>query len=207
MTDDEANTTDDATRLLDALAEVGVERLTELAEEGTVALETRMQDSVDGPDGETRYHLFEDRLPTDRYHESARVVTKAVLEASPREPAEIDVTGVAAFLRRRDEAAVETLLENGVSYVETEYNDGTLEGRCEATPRVVAAVLSLYGSGLIHAHVLDDEGDAITARFDDTLQYYWLPEGTREEVRARLDPTLSSAIVTDEEVEQIADED
>lgn len=202
---DETDSTEGATRLLDALDAMGMAELTESVEAGLAALETNTDEPIDGPNDETRYLLYGDRLPADRYHEFARTVTGAVLEASPRDVAEVEVTGVAEFLRRRDEAAVETLLGNGLSYVETEYNDGTLEGRCEATRHVVAALLSLYGSGLVHAHFLDGEEDAIAARFDDTLQYYWLPEGARERVRERLGPALSSAVVTDEALERILD--
>ena len=98
-------------------------------------------------------------------------------------------------------------MDSGVSYVESEYNDGTIEGRCVATPDVVEAVLSLYIPGLIHTYFLDSEGEAIAARFDDTLQYYWLPEATYRQLGERLKPDLFSAVITLEELEQIIEKE
>ncbi|MDS0279836.1 hypothetical protein NDI85_18785 [Halomicroarcula sp. S1AR25-4] len=160
-------------------------------------------ETVDGPDDETRYILHEDRLPSDRYHELARTITEAVLDVSPREVATVGVQGIGDFLRDRDEEAVKTLLESGVSYVESEHNDGTIEGQCVATPDVVEAVLSLHIPGLIQAYFIDNEGEAIAARFDDTIQYYWLPEAAYRQLGKRLKSDLFSAVITHEELEQI----
>jgi len=90
-----------------------------------------------------------------------------------------------------------------MSYVKNEYNDGTIEGRCAATPDVVEAVLSLYISGLIHGYFLDSEGEATAARFDDTLQYYWLSETAYRQRGERLNPDLFSAVITHKQLEQI----
>jgi len=160
-------------------------------------------ESVDGPDDEMKYILHKDGLPSDRYHELARTITEAVLDVNPRKVATVGVQGIDEFLRNRNEEAVKTLLESEISYVESEYNDGTIEGRCAATPDVVEAVLSLYIPGLTHAYFLDSEGEAIAARFDDTLQYYWLSERTYRQLGERLNPDLFSAVMTQKELEQI----
>lgn len=160
-------------------------------------------ETIDGPDDETRYILYRDRVPSGHYHELARTITEAVLKASPRDIARVGVQGIDDLLRARDEQAVETLLGNGISYIETAYNDGSIEGRCAATPTVVEAVLSLYIPGLMQAYFLDREGRAIAARFDDTVQYYWLSDDAYQQCGEQLESDLFSAIVTDEELEQI----
>lgn len=192
-------------RLAEVLGEVDADELEEAIKAGmeTIKKEDSFHESVDGPDDETKYILHEDGLPSNRYHELARTITEAVLDVSPREVATVGVQGIDDFLRNRDEEAVKTLLESGVSYVESEHNDGTLEGRCVATQDVVEAVLSLHIPGLIHAYFLDSEGKAIAARFDDTLQYYWLLEAAYRQLGERLKPDLFSAVITLEELEQI----
>lgn len=147
--------------------------------------------------------LHKDGLPSDRYHELARTITEAVLDVNPRKVATVGVQGIDKFLRNRNEEAVKTLLESEISYVESDYNDGTVEERCAATPDVVKAVLSLYVPGLTHAYFLDSEGEAIAARFDDTLQYYWLSERAYRQLGERLNPDLFSAVMTQKELEQI----
>jgi hypothetical protein len=180
------------------LAEVDANELEEAIKAGMDNLKKAngFHESVDGPDDETKYILHKDGLPSDRYHELARTITEAVLDVSPREVATVGVQGIDDFLRDRNEEAVETLLESGVSYVESEYNDGTIEGQCAATLDVVEAVLSLYTPGLIHAYFSDSEGKAIAARFDDTLQYYWLPKDVYRQLGERLNPDLFSAVIT-----------
>ena len=165
-------------RLAQVLGEVDMDELEEAikARMETIKKAGGFHESVDGPDDETKYILHKDGLPSDRYHELARMITEAVLDVNPRKVATVGVQGIDEFLRNRNEEAVKTLLESEISYVESEYNDGTIEGRCAATPDVVEAVLSLYIPGLTHAYFLDSEGEAIAARFDDTLQYYWLSE-------------------------------
>ena len=144
---------DESERITKVREIVGSDELVESIKKGVNALKEsgRAQETVDGPDDETRYILYRNRLPADRYHELARTTTEAVLKVSPRAVTGVEVQGIDAFLRNRDEVAVETLLDGGVSYVESEYNDGTIEGRCTATPDVVEAVLSLYMPGLNHA--------------------------------------------------------
>ena len=192
-------------RLAEVLGEVDMDELEEAikAGMGTIKKADSFHESVDGPDDETNYILHKDGLPSDRYHELARTITEAVLEVSPRKVATVGVQGIDEFLRNRDEEAVKTLLEGEISYVENEYNDGTIEGRCAATPDVVEAVLSLYIPGLVHAYFLDSEGEAIAARFDDTLQYYWLSERAYRQLGERLNPDLFSAVMTQKELEQI----
>lgn len=160
-------------------------------------------ETIGGPSDETKYILSKDRLPPGHYHELARTITEIVLEVSPREVAEIEVEGIDDLLRDRDERAVETLLENGISYVETECNDGTIEGRCSATPTGIEAVLSLYFPGLMQAYFLDSDGKVIAARFEDTLQYYWLPEAAYQRLGEQLESDLFSAVVTEKELEQL----
>ena len=185
-------------RLAEVLGGVDADEL-----EGAIKKTDGFHGSVDGPDNETKYILHKERIPSDRYHELARTTTEVVLDVSPREVAAVGVRGIDDFLRDRNEEAVKTLLESGVSYVESEYNDGTIEGRCAATQDVVEAVLSLYIPGLIHAYFLDSEGEAIAARFDDTLQYYWLPETAYRQLGERLNPDPFSAVITQKELEQI----
>ena len=192
-------------RITKVLEEVDVDQLAESIKGGMKALKgaENTHETIDGPDDETKYILYKDRLPSDRYHELARTVTEVVLEVSPREVDSIGVEGIDDLLRDLDEDAVEGLLENGISYVETKYNDGTIEGQCAATPNIVEAVLSLYFPGLMQAYFLDSDGKAIAARFDDTLQYYWLPETAYQRLGEQLESDLFLAVVTDEELEQI----
>ena len=192
-------------RLAKILREVDANELEEAIKAGMEATKKAdgFHESVDGPDNETKYILHKDGFPSDRYHEFARTITEAVLDVSPRKVATIGVQGIDDFLRDRNQEAVKTLLESGVSYVESEYNDGTIQGRCAATQDVVEAVLSLYIPGLIHAYFLDSEGKAVAARFDDTFQYYWLPEAAYRQLGERLNPDPFSAVITPEELEQI----
>jgi hypothetical protein len=191
--------------LAQVLGEVDMDELEEAikARMETTKKASGFHESVDGPDDETKYILHKDGLPSDRYHELARMITEAVLDVNPRKVATVGVQGIDEFLRNRNEEAVKTLLESEISYVESEYNDGTIEGRCAATPDVVEAVLSLYIPGLTHAYFLDSEGEAIAARFDDTLQYYWLSERAYRQLGERLNPDLFSAVMTQKELEQI----
>lgn len=76
-------------------------------------------------------------------------------------------------------------------------------GRCSAIPGVVEAVLTLYMLGIWEAHFFDNEGKAIAARFDDTIQHYWLPESAYRQLGERLDPALFSTVVTKDELKQI----
>lgn len=189
----------------EVLGKVDMDELEEAIKAGIETIEKAdgFHESVDGPDDETKYILHKDGLPSDRYHELARTITEAVLDVSPRKVASVGVQGIDEFLRNQNEEAVKTLLESDVSYVENEYNDGTIEGRCAATPDVIKAVLSLYTPGLIHAYFLDSEGEAIAARFDDTLQHYWLSETAYRQLGERLNPDLFSAVITQKELEQI----
>jgi len=189
----------------EVLGKVDMDELEEAIKAGieTIKKADGFHESVDGPDDETKYILHKDGLPSDRYHELARTITEAVLDVSPRKVASVGVQGIDEFLRNQNEEAVKTLLESEVSYVENEYNDGTIEGRCAATPDVIKAVLSLYTPGLIHAYFLDSEGEAIAARFDDTLQHYWLSETAYRQLGERLNPDLFSAVITQKELEQI----
>ena len=189
----------------EVLGKVDMDELEEAIKAGIETIEKAdgFHESVDGPDDETEYILHKDGLPSDRYHELARTITEAVLDVSPRKVASVGVQGIDEFLRNQNEEAVKTLLESEVSYVENEYNDGTIEGRCAATPDVIKAVLSLYTPGLIHAYFLDSEGEAIAARFDDTLQHYWLSENAYRQLGERLNPDLFSAVITQKELEQI----
>ncbi|ELZ84990.1 hypothetical protein C453_10430 [Haloferax elongans ATCC BAA-1513] len=195
---DERDDTDDAKQLQDALEKVDFDELTDSLAEGihrAIEMDEDVESGPKGPANESEYVLHQDRLPSDRYHELARIVTKEVLSVSPRAVAEVEVGGIADFLRNRDETAVETLLENGASYVESATNDGTIEGRCSANPGVVEAVLTVYMPGLWQAHFLDAEGEAIAARYDDRVQHYWLPEPAYAELGERLDSDLFSAVV------------
>ena len=192
-------------QLAEILAKVDMGELEEAVKAGMETIEKAdgFHESVDRPDDETNYILHKDGLPSDRYHELARTVTEAVLDVSSRKVVTVGVQGIDEFLQNRNEEAVKTLLESEISYVESEYNDGTIEGRCAATPDVVEAVLSLYIPGLTHAYFLDSEGEAIAARYDDTLQYYWLSERAYRQLGEQLNPDLFSAVMTQKELEQI----
>ncbi|UVE49841.1 hypothetical protein KU306_13095 [Haloferax larsenii] len=189
---------DGAKQLQDALDKVDFDELTDSLAEGihrAIEMDEDVESGPKGPANETEYVLHQDRLPSDRYHELARTVTKEVLSVSPRTVAEVEVGGIADFLRNRDEAAVETLLENGASLVESATNDGTIEGRCSANSGVVEAVLTFYMPGFWQAWFLDADGKAIAARYDDRIQHYWLPEPGYAELGERLDSDLFSAVV------------
>lgn len=145
---------------------------------------------VDGPDEETRYWLERSRLPRAEFQAAARRVTAAVLAVTPRSPATVRLLGIEPLLRDRDTAAVETLTDAGVAA------DGdSLCGECPATEPVVEATLQLYVDGLVHAHTLDVDGNAITARYDGYQHQYWLPADTTGRLRRRLDPPLADAVV------------
>jgi len=73
--------------------------------------------------------------------------------------------------------------------------------RCD--PRCSRSRAVVVYSGLTHAYFLDSEGEAIAARFDDTLQYYWLSERAYRQLGERLNPDLFSAVMTQKELEQI----
>lgn len=145
---------------------------------------------VDGPGEETAYRLARGRLRSDGVQSAARRVTATALAVSPRSPATARLLGIEPFLVDRDANAVETLRDAGVAV------DGdSLRGDCPATEAVVEATLRLFDDGLIHAHVLDADGDAITARYDGSHHHFWLPSGAGDRLRARLDAALADAVV------------
>jgi len=117
-------------RLAQVLGEVDMDELEKAikARMETIKKAGGFHESVDGPDDEMKYILHKDGLPSDRYHELARTITEAVLDVNPRKVATVGVQGIDEFLRNRNEEAVKTLLESEISYVESEYNDGTIEG-------------------------------------------------------------------------------
>lgn len=158
--------------------------------------------AVHGPPDETEYYLDDRRVDRDRYHDVARSVTRRVLEASPRRVSEVRLMGTVLVLRGVDDEALERLGESGFAVT-----DEQLDGRRPATETVIEAVLSLYAPGLHHAHFFDGDGLGIAARYDDTMQHYWLPAPEMQEVRADLDPDVSAAVVErDEWVNQVDEE-
>jgi|AntRauTorcE11898_2_1112593.scaffolds.fasta_scaffold04732_6 hypothetical protein len=159
--------------------------------------------SVEGPPDETEYYLYEDYLPSEQYDEIARRVTAAVLEVSPRAVAEIRVWGIMEWLRETDEEAVDTLIDGGITYEESSFDLGTLRGRCSATPAIIEAVLSLYNPGLWHAHFFDEKGFGISARYDDSLQHYWLPKSAFFRLNEKLEPEVHTALVTMDKLDEL----
>lgn len=150
--------------------------------------------SVNGPLEEREYYLDKHRLDQSHYHDIARSITQHVLEASPRRVSEIRLMGTLPLLRGVDGEALETLREVGFTVA-----DEQLDGRVASSEAVIKAVLSLYAPGLHHAHFFDSDGYGIAARYDDTLQHYWLPEATSREVREELDSKTSAAFVSKDE--------
>ena len=191
---DTAADTDDDDALavaLGLLGELDTETLADHAATALAGLDSEADRSVDGPATETALRLARDRVPRDDYQAVAREVTAAVLATSPRDPATVRLLGVESLCRAADDGAVETLTASGVAA------DGdSLVGDCPATDATVAATLSLYVDGLIHAHFLDADGDAVAARHDGTLQRYWLPADAVDGLHDRLDPAVADAVVT-----------
>lgn len=146
--------------------------------------------AVHGPPDETEYYFDHRRVERDRYHDVARSITRRVLEVGPRRVSEIRLMGTVTVLRGVDDEALETLREAGLTVT-----DEQLDGRVTSSEAVREAVLSLYAPGLHHAHFFDSDGHGIAARYDNTLQHYWLPTSKIQEVRGELDSDVSTALV------------
>ena len=157
-----------------------------------------------GPPDENEYYLERDRLDSDEYHDIARETTQKVLTACPRNATKVRVRGEPDLLREYvNEAAVELLADAGATVTGRKAGIGPLTVSTEqlraclsATPEVVEAVLSLFSDPLWHAHFFDEKEQGIAARYDGTMQHYWLPEQTYETLAKDLSEDVTDAIVT-----------
>lgn len=156
--------------------------------------------SVSGPPDEEEYYLSQRRVRRDDYHDVARSVTRRVLDVSPRRVSEVRVAGTVTVLEGANDIALETLREAGFTV-----SDEQLDGKVASSGRVIDAVLSLYAPGLHHAHFLDSDGYGIAARYDDTLQHYWLPAAAYGELRRELDSDVSDALFPIGEFRELMD--
>ena len=158
--------------------------------------------SVAGPPKETEYYLYQPRVERDKYHDVACSITRCVLDISSRRASEIRVMGTIPVLKAAsvDEEALSTLCEAGFTVT-----DEQLDGRVASSEEAVDAVLSLYGPGLHHAHFFDSDGYGIAARYDDTLQHYWLPASAYPELKEAVEPDVHTALLTIDELEEITE--
>jgi hypothetical protein len=97
-----------------------------------------------------------------------------------------------------EESALETLREAGLTVT-----DEHISGQVASSPDVVDAVLSVYTPGLHHALFVDSDGDGIAARYDGSLQHYWLPTTTASELRDTLEPSVRHALLTKDELQDL----
>jgi hypothetical protein len=61
----------------------------------------------------------------------------------------------------------------------------------------------VYRSGLHHAVFVDSAGYGIAARYDGSLQHYWLPTTTASELRDTLEPSVRHALLTKDELTDV----
>jgi hypothetical protein len=97
-----------------------------------------------------------------------------------------------------EESALETLREAGCTVT-----DGQINWQAASSPDVVDAILSAYAPGLHHALFIDTDGYGIAARYDGSLQHYWLPATTASELKKSLEPAVRSALLSIDELEDI----
>lgn len=156
--------------------------------------------SVAGPPNETEYYLYQPRVKRSEYHDVACSITRCVLDVNPRRVSEIRVMGTIPILKAAgvDEEVLSTLRETGFTVT-----DEQLDGRVASSEEAVDTVLSLYGPGLHHAHFFDKDGYGIAARYDDTLQHYWLPASAYPELKEAVEPEVRTALLTIDELEEI----
>jgi hypothetical protein len=100
-----------------------------------------------------------------------------------------------------EESALETLREAGCTVT-----DGQINGQAASSPDVVDAIFSAYTPGLHHALFIDTDGYGIAARYDGSLQHYWLPTLTASELKKSLEPAVRSALLSIDELEDIKKE-
>jgi hypothetical protein len=145
---------------------------------------------VDEPPGETKLYLGRNQLDDEDYQTTAREVTRAVLDANPREAVAINALGLTDLLRNIDGDAVDVLSnESGLTVNEME-----LYGKTEATPEILDALLALYSNALLTLTVYGADGTAIIARRDGTMLWCWLPESAYPKLGQRLDETMLAAL-------------
>jgi hypothetical protein len=153
--------------------------------------------SVAGPSEETEYYLYRPRITEHEYHDVARSLTRQVLALSPRRVNEIRIQGAIPLMKAggAEESALETLREAGLTITDEHIN-----GQVASSPDVVDAVLSVYTPGLHHALFVDSDNHGIAARYDGSLQHYWLPTTSASELRDMLEPSVRHALVTKDEL-------
>ena len=158
--------------------------------------------SVAGPPNEREYYLYQPRVERDEYHDIARSITRRVLDVSPRRVSEIRVMGTIPVLEAAgvSQEALNTLCKAGFAVT-----DEQLDGRVGSSEEAIDAVLSSYAPGLHHAHFFDSDGYGIAARYDDTLQHYWLPASAYLELRAEVEPEVRTALLTIDELEDVTE--
>jgi hypothetical protein len=160
--------------------------------------------TVTGPPHETEYRLEEDHLNSDRYHEIARTTTQKVLTVNPRDVAKVRIRGEPDLLRKYvDAGVVELLMDAGATVTGKKMSAGPitfstqqLQACLKGTPEIIEAVLSLHSDSLWHAHFLDEDGQGIAARYDGTMQHYWLPQQAYQHLLEDLDEDVANAMAT-----------
>ncbi|WP_336337753.1 hypothetical protein [Haloarcula brevis] len=159
--------------------------------------------SVTGPSDETEYYLYRPRMTEHEYQDVARSLTRQVLAISPRQVNEIRIQGTVSLMKSggAEDSSLETLREAGFTIT-----DGHINGQAASSPDVVDAILSAYTPGLHHALFVDTDGYGIAARYDGSLQHYWLPTTTASELKESLDPAVRSAFLSTDELEDIKEE-
>jgi hypothetical protein len=146
-------------------------------------------DWVDEPPDERKLYLDSDQLG-DNYQATARKVTRAVLDATPREAVAINALGMADVLRDIDADAV-AVLSNISALTVTEME---LSGKAAATPEILDPLLALYSNALLTLTVYGADGTAIVARRDGTMLWCWLPESASSQLEQRLDESTLAAL-------------
>jgi hypothetical protein len=159
--------------------------------------------SVTGPSDEVEYYLYRPRMTEHEYQDVARSLTRQVLALSPRRVNEIRIQGTVSLMKLggAEESSLETLCEAGFTIT-----DGHINGQAASSPDVVDAILSAYTPGLHHALFVDTDGYGIAARYDGSLQHYWLPTTTASELKESLEPAVRSALLSTDELEDIKEE-
>lgn len=158
--------------------------------------------SVAGPPNETEYYLYKPRVNRGKYHDVACSLTRRILAVSPRRVSEIRVMGTIPVLKAAgaDEDVLDTLREAGFTVT-----DEQLDGRVASSEDVVDAVLSLYAPGLHHAHFFDSDGYGIAARYDDTLQHYWIPMSAYRKLEQAVESEVLAALLTGDELAEVTE--
>lgn len=144
---------------------------------------------VDEPSDERKLYLDRDRLGDD-YQAIARKVTRATLDATPREVVAINALGMADVLRDIDADAVAVLSNTSALTV----SEMELSGKAAATPEILDALLALYSNALLTLTVYGADGTAIVARRDGTMLWCWLPEPAFPQLGQRLDESTMAAL-------------